>query len=154
MDGVDFLMDVTKIPFPESIFDAIICNHVLQLVPDDAQAMAELFRVLRRGGWAILQVAISPSLDATYEDVSITDPSERERLFGHCAAVRIYAMDYLDRLRQSGFAVNPFYWYENEENYGGERNRFGLCEREMVFFVTRPSCSSDALRATIIPTSR
>ena len=46
MDNVDLNIDLTKIPFPKSTFDAIICNHVLEHIPNDRTAMAELFRVL------------------------------------------------------------------------------------------------------------
>src|SRR6266436_378656 len=70
-DDVDLNIDLTKIPFPNSTFNAIICNHVLEHIPNDRAAMAELFRVLKPNGWAILQVPISLCLAATYEDFSI-----------------------------------------------------------------------------------
>jgi SAM-dependent methyltransferase len=139
MDNVDFHIDLTKMPFSELTFDAIICNHVLEHIPDDAKAMSELVRVLKPGGWAILQVPISPSLGATYEDFSITDPIERERAFGQSDHVRIYGMDYVDRLKQAGFAVELFCWCADKKDYGGETNRFGLIEREIVFFASRPT---------------
>jgi predicted SAM-dependent methyltransferase len=137
MNNVDLHLDLTCIPFPDSTFDAIICNHVLEHIVDDAKAMAELFRVLRPGAWAILQVPISPVIDATYEDSSITDSAGRERAFGQHDHVRIYAMDYVDRLKQAGFAVELFRWRADARDYGGERNKFGLIEREIVFFASR-----------------
>lgn len=143
-DNVDFRIDLTKMPFSEMIFDAIICNHVLEHIPDDAKAMAELVRVLKPGGWAIIQVPISPSLDGTYEDFSITDPTERERAFGQYDHVRIYGMDYVDRLKQADFAVELFCWWTDKKDYGGEMNRFGLIEREIVFFASRSTSPGDA----------
>ncbi|NJM95017.1 MAG: class I SAM-dependent methyltransferase, partial [Acaryochloridaceae cyanobacterium CSU_5_19] len=65
-------MDLTDIQYPDQSFDVIYCSHVLEHIPDDAQAMAELARVLKSTGWAIIQVPILREL--TYEDLSITDP--------------------------------------------------------------------------------
>jgi predicted SAM-dependent methyltransferase len=142
MGNVDLNIDLTQIPFPNSTFSAIICNHVLEHIPNDRAAMAELFRVLKPDGWAMLQVPISFHLAATYEDFSITDPMDRERAFGQNDHVRIYAMDYVDRLKQAGFAVNLFEWRRNNGDYGGENNKFGLIDREIVFFASRPGTSS------------
>ena len=101
-------MDVTRIGHESGSFGAIICNHVLEHVEDDGSAMAELFRVLEPGGWAILQVPISKKLNQTLEDPAVTSPAERERRFGQKDHVRIYAMDYLDRLASVGFSVEVF----------------------------------------------
>ncbi len=138
MPNVDFRLDLTSIPFRDSSFDAIICNHVFEHIPDDARAMAELFRVLKPGAWAILQVPVSPVLPATFEDFSITEPAARHLAFGQHDHVRIYALDYLDRLQRAGFVLEPFRWRDHPKNYGGEKNRFGLIQREIVFFAARP----------------
>jgi SAM-dependent methyltransferase len=146
-DDVDLNFDLTRIPFADSTFNAIICNHVLEHVPNDRRAMAELFRVLKPGGWTMLQVPISLCLTATYEDFSITDPMARERAFGQNDHVRIYAMDYVGRLKQTGFAVEPFHWRGNSRDYGGKNNRYGLIDREIVFFASRPDHAVVALEA-------
>jgi predicted SAM-dependent methyltransferase len=137
-EDVDLNFDLTRIPLPNATFNAIICNHVLEHIPNDRGAMAEFFRVLKPDGWAILQVPISLCLAATYEDFSITDPMDRERAFGQSDHVRIYAMDYVDRLKQAGFVVELFHWRGNNRDYGGKNNRFGLIDREIVFFASRP----------------
>jgi hypothetical protein len=100
--------DVTAMRFPDNWFHIIICNHVLEHVPDDRRAMRELNRVLAPGGIALLQVPISSRLLATVEDPAVIDPAERERRFGQSDHVRIYASDYLMRLTESGFAVEVF----------------------------------------------
>jgi SAM-dependent methyltransferase len=96
-------MDLTRIPFADDRFDAIYCSHVLEHIPDDRKAMAELRRILRPTGWAILQVPIMGR--TTREDPSITSPDERERAFGQHDHVRSYGADYRDRLENAGFAV-------------------------------------------------
>lgn len=40
--------DITSIPFDSSMFDVIICNHVLEHIPNDKQAMLELYRVMKK----------------------------------------------------------------------------------------------------------
>lgn len=127
-------MDITGIRYPENSFDAIICNHVLEHITDDRKAMKELFRVLKPGGWAVLQVPFSKILDKTFEDPSVTTPEDRERIFGQSDHVRIYGKDYSERLRQSGFKVEEYKWTE-DNNLQNSNNRWGLNENEVVFYV-------------------
>lgn len=98
-------MDITNILYENNTFDVILCNHVLEHIPDDRKAMAELLRVLKPKGWAILQVPLEPNRETTFEDPTITLPEERERIFGQHDHVRIYGRDYQDRLKQAGFQV-------------------------------------------------
>src|SRR5258708_910883 len=94
-------MDIHQIPFSENHFDVVLCNHVLEHVNDDIQAMREIHRVLKPGGWAILQVPFfSPVPDKTFEDNSITDKREREKIFGQDDHVRKYGKHYVQRIAQ------------------------------------------------------
>lgn len=97
-------MDVHHIPFPDNSFDVVFCNHVLEHVEDDLRACAEFNRILKPSGWGILQSPVYP-LKSTLEDKSITDPAERERLFGQRDHVRKYGKDYAERLRKSGLTI-------------------------------------------------
>ncbi|MCU0429252.1 MAG: methyltransferase domain-containing protein [Cytophagaceae bacterium] len=99
-------MDIHAIPFPDNSFDVAFCNHVMEHVKDDIKAMSELRRVLKPGGWAIIQSPLWPGLATTFEDPSITDPAERERIFGQNDHVRNYGTDYGRRLEQAGFVVD------------------------------------------------
>ena len=137
-DDVSARVDITDIRFPDASFDAIICNHVLEHIPDDLKAMKELRRVLKPGGWGILQVPISYLLKETYEDPSIVTTEAREQAFGQYDHVRIYARDYADRLSSAGFRVEQFDWTTQGEAFGGpsNSNRFALIPEERVFAVS------------------
>ncbi|MGV6861388.1 MAG: class I SAM-dependent methyltransferase [Putridiphycobacter sp.] len=119
-------MNVLNIPFGDNHFDLIICNHLLEHVPNDLDAMKELFRVLKPNGKAILQVPISKNSEKTFEDFSITDPKEREIVFGQFDHVRIYGQDYPERLESIGFSVKRV-------NITGEYPKFGLASDEDIF---------------------
>lgn len=100
-----YKIDIMNIPYEDSSFDVVLCNHVLEHVLDDNQAMRELFRILKPGGWAILQVPLDPTLDKTYEDPNIVSPEDRALHFGQWDHVRMYGRDYKDRLEAVGFMV-------------------------------------------------
>lgn len=99
-------MDIHDIPFEDNLFDVIFCNHVLEHVDDDIRALNEMKRVLKPGGWAILQVPFfHPLPKTTFEDPAITEPKEREKAFGQDDHVRMYGEDYGNRLASIGFNV-------------------------------------------------
>jgi SAM-dependent methyltransferase len=95
-------LDVAKIKFPDNYFDIILCNHVLQQVPDHLTAMQEISRILKPGGWGIIQVPIANKLDTTDEDLSIKDPHEKRERFGSTLHCRIYGRDYSQILQKNG----------------------------------------------------
>jgi len=101
----DVKADICNLPFDDNSYDIIFCNHVLEHIPDDTKAMQELFRVLKKGGMAILQIPQDLKREITFADDSITDQKERAEIFGQYDHVRIYGRDYFDKLRYIGFTV-------------------------------------------------
>jgi ubiquinone/menaquinone biosynthesis C-methylase UbiE len=76
-------------------------------VSNDIQALREIKRVLKPGGWAILLVPFfNPVEEKTFEDNSITDPREREKIFGQNDHVRKYGKDYPERIKMAGLEVD------------------------------------------------
>ncbi|MFL5754322.1 MAG: methyltransferase domain-containing protein [Bacteroidia bacterium] len=101
----DVKMDLHHTPFPDNTFDVIFCNHVLEHVEDDAQCMRELYRIMKPGGWGIFQVPQDTTREKTYEDKSIVTPEDREIHFWQKDHVRLFGLDYKDRLAAAGFNV-------------------------------------------------
>jgi predicted SAM-dependent methyltransferase len=101
----DVKADICDLPFDDNSYDIIFCNHVLEHIPDDTKAMQELFRVLKKGGMAILQIPQDLKREVTFADDSIIDQKERAEIFGQYDHVRIYGRDYFDKLRTIGFTV-------------------------------------------------
>ncbi len=90
--------DLTAMRYADKTCDYFLCYHVLEHVPADVQALAEIFRVLRPGGTAILQVPIDWSLTDTVE---YGRPNERET--GH---VRRYSdTGFGARIMAAGFEL-------------------------------------------------
>lgn len=83
-------MDIQAMELPDASVDLLIANHVLEHVDDDRQALAEIGRVLRPSGHAILQVPYCPKLTATLSDPGIDDPRSRREMYGQEDHVRLY----------------------------------------------------------------
>lgn len=111
-------MNVLNIPYAANYFDLIICNHVLEHVPQDLKAMKELYRVLKPGGQTILQVPISKNSLKTFEDFTVINPEKRKVVFGQFDHVRIYGQDYPSRLKQAGFRVKKINLFPKFSRYG------------------------------------
>ncbi|SFE66861.1 Methyltransferase domain-containing protein [Chitinophaga sp. CF118] len=117
-------LDIVHMPeIPDNMYDVILCSHVLEYIKEDDKAISELFRVLRPGGIALLQVPIKPGLEITYEDDSITSPEQRALIFGDPGHIRFYGEDYADKLTAQGFETDfiPFislFTQEEIEKYG------------------------------------
>ncbi|MBG9377928.1 methyltransferase domain-containing protein [Panacibacter sp. DH6] len=124
-------MDLTDLQFDADNFDIIICSHVLEHVPDDAKAMQEMYRVLKPGGWAIINVPVDPNRTKTFEDPTIHDPVKRTELFNQPDHVRVYGKDYVDRLQAAGFVVEVIQWYYQYDH--NTRFKYGLKENELIY---------------------
>ncbi len=126
----DVKADICDLPFKDHSFDFIICNHVLEHIPNDTKAMQELYRVLAPKGTAIVQVPYDAKREITFEDNTITDQSERTRIFGQYDHLRVYGMDYFKKLSSIGFEVNALDYTATLSIEDIERYR--LCRGELL----------------------
>jgi ubiquinone/menaquinone biosynthesis C-methylase UbiE len=113
--------------FDDGEFDLVICNHVLEHVPEDQAGIREIFRVLRPGGFAVLQVPLALDEATTQEDPSVVSKKDRKRLYGQKDHLRLYGLDYFEKLAGAGFVVerdNPFsnQWATDLEQHCLDRN--------------------------------
>jgi SAM-dependent methyltransferase len=135
METVDHKVDLMNLPFADNSFDFFICSHVLEHVPDDLQAIRELYRITRPGGCGILMAPIIVDLPNTIEDSTVTTEADRWRLFGQFDHVRLYAHDdYILRLEECGFVVQQL----DQSVFGADTfARMGLKPTSILYIVTK-----------------
>ncbi|WP_224483598.1 class I SAM-dependent methyltransferase [Robertkochia aurantiaca] len=132
----DVKADICDLPFEDNSFDVILCNHVLEHIPDDQKAISELYRIMRPGGWGVFQVPQDLGRDETFEDDSITDKAERSRIFGQYDHVRVYGKDYFDRLRKAGFRVSPIHL--SKDLPAGKVKEYAINPDELIPYCEKP----------------
>lgn len=104
-------LDIQNINLPDNQFDVVICCHIIEHVDNDEIAMSELYRILKPGGFGIFQVPIALDLEKTLEDKTLKTDKERKIAHGQVDHVRLYGLDYFEKLKKAGFRVvrdNPF----------------------------------------------
>lgn len=129
--------DITQLPYDAGKFDLILCNHVLEHIPDDIKAMSELFRVMKPGGLGIFLVPIDMTMKKTFEDPSVTDPQERVEKFGQEDHVRLYGADYPERLRSVGFQVEALPYAQQFSE--ADQFKYGIKPHELLFVCRKPA---------------
>lgn len=131
----DVKADICDLPFEDDSYDVILCNHVLEHITDDTKAMEELYRVMKPKGWGIFQIPQDINREKTFEDDSITDKKERTRIFGQYDHVRIYGLDYFDKLRAIGFNVAAVDYTATMD--AAMVDKYRLAQGELIPFVIK-----------------
>lgn len=131
----DVKADICDLPFVNNTFDFILCNHVLEHIPNDTLAMQELYRILKPEGIAILQIPQDLKRENTFEDNSITSRKERAKIFGQYDHVRVYGRDYFDKLRGVGFKVEEVDYTSHLT--GSEIDKYRLSKGEIIPVCTK-----------------
>jgi predicted SAM-dependent methyltransferase len=131
----DVKADICALPFNDNSFDVILCNHVLEHIPDDTSAIKELYRVLKPGGWGIFQIPQDLNRELTFEDDTIIDKKQRTKIFGQYDHVRIYGRDYFDKLRSIGFTVEEVDL--TAQMSSEEIEKYRLAKGELIPFVIK-----------------
>ena len=122
--------DLCELPFQDNYYDLILCNHVLEHIPEDQKAMQEMYRVLKQGGTLIAQVPLEENRTQTLEDNSITDKATRTEIFGQYDHVRIYGTDYYTRLESVGFDAHAIDFLKKLTSQ--EKQKFALPYSEKI----------------------
>ena len=127
--------DICDLPIKDNTYDFILCNHVLEHILDDDKAISELYRVLKKNGVGIFQVPIDMKKEFTFQDDSITDKKERNKIFGQYDHVRVYGKDYFTKLKNAGFKVQEIDYTKNLSK--DEIYRFSIVKGEIIPVCTK-----------------
>lgn len=128
-------VDMLNICFPDESFDIVLANHVLEHVGDDRRGTEEIRRVLRPGGFAILQTPYSERLHATWEDPGIDDDEARNAIYGQEDHARLFGRDIFDRFAQCGLVADIRRHDDVLADF--DPVKFGLNKQEPLFLYHR-----------------
>jgi len=111
---------------------------VLEHVPDDRRAMAELFRVLKPGGFGIVMVPLVRGVDDTQESPDVNTDALRWKYYGSGDHLRQYGRrDFVQRLTAAGFKVDQL----GMDYFGVEAFRRAGIAADSVLYVVRKQAS-------------
>ena len=129
-------VDVTDLHYPDGSFDFVICNHVLEHVPEDERAISELFRVLRSGGGAVLQTPFSRKLTRSFCDPKVNTDRLRNLYYGQEDHVRVYGTDLFEKIGKAGFVAQI---RQHEEVLSQiDASLYGVNPKEPFIFALKP----------------
>jgi SAM-dependent methyltransferase len=128
----DYVVDITKIQFDENRFDYIICNHVLEHIPDEQRAISEMKRVLKPNGRIIITMPICISNPITLEDENIITRADRLKVYGQEDHVRLYGSDVKKRLSSYGLKVLEYNFAIKEGKK--KLNKYSITNGDRLFF--------------------
>ena len=132
-DKVD-LMDLCI--YSSNTIDAFLCSHILEHVSDDRKAIAELFRILKPGGWGIVMVPIQLTLGDILEDKSHTSEADRWKHYGQNDHLRMYSKSgFIGRLEEAGFHVAQL----GVDHFGTSKFlHYGITQRSVLYIAEKP----------------
>ncbi|MGY8814214.1 MAG: methyltransferase domain-containing protein, partial [Gammaproteobacteria bacterium] len=110
-----------------------ITNHVLEHISDDMKALAEIYRVIKPGGFSLITVPINWARKSTYENPKLTTTKQRYAHFGDSSHVRYYGRDFEERLIEIGFIVEC--WRLPQEQEPG----YGLLRDDVLWIASKPA---------------
>lgn len=133
--GIRKAVDITNMPFENASMDMIVCNHVLEHIPDEKKALSEMYRVLRDDGEAIVTVPLNEQSDETLEKEEYNTPELRLKYYKQEDHVRLYGLDIASRFADANFKVEVI---KIAEQYSKEDIiRYGLMESERIFILSK-----------------
>jgi len=110
--------DLTRSPLPDNSFDAIVSLNVLEHIEDDILALSNIYRMLRPGGVAVIEVPAMPSLYDAFDDM--VRHYRRYRMQELLRKSRTAGFEIVQH-SHLGFFVFPAFWLVKKKNrwFGG-----------------------------------
>ena len=128
------IVDITDIQFRDNTFDYVICNHVLEHIPDEQKAISEVLRVLKPDGKWIFSFPICTDMQ-TYEDPTVVSEEDRLQKFGQEDHVRLYGYDYKERFEAHG--LNLEFFSPQDELSAEEIEKYGFIPDDVIIVATK-----------------
>lgn len=126
------IIDATDIKYPDNYFDLIICCHVLGHIPDEAKAINEMHRVLKKDGVALIMTVLSEK-EKTFESDSITSSQQRLENYGEADLCRLHGLDFSSRLTKQGFKTEVNDYRKTFPLDVQIKNSLGDGKREIIY---------------------
>lgn len=95
-------MDIRDLDLPDEQFDILICYHVIEHIDDEARALSELYRVMKPGAFAVIQVPVQVKKTVQREELTRL---QAKRILVYDCHLRAYGLDFKDTLEEAGFEV-------------------------------------------------
>jgi SAM-dependent methyltransferase len=105
--------DLQRCPLPDGSVDAVVLLNVLEHIEDDAAAVAHLFRILKPGGAAVVEIPAGPHLYDVYDKELM-----HFRRYRRKGAVSLFeqAGFRVEKASHLGFFVYPGFWAVKKKN--------------------------------------
>lgn len=131
---INIVQDLTCTHLENEQYDLAIAWHVLEHIPEDQKAIAEVYRLLKPSGTFLVSVPIYPIGNLkTYEDSKI-EYKDYERIHGHDDHCRSCGLDYYQRFESVGFKTRTL---EVKTLNSTDIVRFGLKDDHVVWCFTK-----------------
>jgi len=99
--------DIRNCPLPEACIDAVTCLNVLEHIDEDEKALSEIFRILKPGGIAHIEVPAGKKLYDTYDEHLMHHRRYAQSDLLKMAHKVGFKVSYTTHL---GFLVYPAFW--------------------------------------------
>jgi len=113
--------------------DVILFTHVLEYVKNEEAVFEELKRLLRTGGFVLIQTIVNWEMDRTYDNPKTSEDRDRLKSYFEPGAQRIYGYDFKKLLGRAGFKVEKIDYADQLGTSAKKYYRLGDGTREMIF---------------------
>ena len=128
------VVDIMDMPYEDGFFDLIIISHVLETVTNDMEAFAEIKRVLKPNGIALVMSVVHDNQDKTLENEDWNTKELRLKHYGNMYYMRRYGADFINRITQAGLKVQVVNHYKILSPK--IQNTYGLREFDKIYRIT------------------
>jgi SAM-dependent methyltransferase len=131
--------DLVECPLPDASLDGVVLLNVLEHIDDHVSAIAQVARILKPGGIAVVEVPAGPHLYDAYDEY--LRHFRRYRLHELCALVESAGLQVVER-SHLGFLVYPLFASTKRRNqrelHTSEQRQRDLVKQNIISSATTP----------------